>query len=110
MTESERLIDETLRLDAEATKGPWTFNDRDEPESFDAPFGSTVCHFGARGRGWNGDDMGRSPDEQDANLIASYRSAAPRLARMLRVLLSQLREDECTWARAEIERIAKGEA
>ena len=100
----DELIAETLRLDGEATKGPWN-------------------HIDGDGSVWNADDMGRCiantdhcPNEKmniNAEAIAHNRTAAPLLARMLRVAMNYISGDETKHAdqcRAEIERIAKGKA
>lgn len=139
MGETERLIEEVLRLDADATKGPWaTFNvddpsfmnahgvASDAPETHDLFRGDdpdygdidpnrTVCLTllqdprAACHRSWKWDE--------NAELIASYRSFAPRLARMLKVAMDDLRRiksgnlnaEQCiaSMALAEIEKIAK---
>lgn len=140
LTESDRIIAEVLRLDAEATKGPWeTFNvddpvfmnawgvASDAPETCD-PYNRRIPDYGdidpnrtvcltllqdpraACHRSWKWDE--------NAELIASYRTSAPRLARMLRVALEKLDEiksdrsawDTAEWAILECEKIAKGEA
>ena len=127
MTESDRIIAEVLRLDAEATKGPWVeWND-----SVHAGPVKSKTHgmlTGSQGRVCNchGDDFGDDDEEgevfaeSNAELIASYRTSAPRLARMLRVALGTMahmrfacEEDEIEAydeGLAEIEKIAKGEA
>jgi len=75
MSETERLIDETLRLDAEATKGPW--------ERHDMTVGQVAeDYFRSVARFTNGPFAQRTID---ADLMASYRSSAPRLARMLKM-------------------------
>ena len=92
MTESDRIIAEVLRLDAEATKGPWVeWND-----SVHAGPVKSKTHgmlTGSQGRVCNchGDDFGDDDEEgevfaeSNAELIASYRTSAPRLARMLKM-------------------------
>ena len=77
----DELIAETLRLDGEATKGPWN-------------------HIDGDGSVWNADDMGRCiantdhcPNEKmniNAEAIAHNRTAAPLLARMLRAAIAGL--------------------
>jgi len=103
--ETSRLIAETLRLDGEATVGPWN-------------------HIEGDGSVWNDDDMGRCVANTDhcanmnmdinAELIASYRTSAPRLARMLEVAVKAMTaitaHPDCDVALTKIERIAKGEA
>ena len=88
MTESERLIAETLRLDAEAEIAAKEWSTKARTFSSFAPF-----------------------EDRAANHIAT----APRLARMLEVALlalNQLALDsiEADDALAEIEQIAKGES
>lgn len=115
MTESDRLIDEVLRLDESATKGPWyvqmdggTIRTTDiDNETRGEKIGTTYF---------------TSADAEhmvsNSHIIASYRSAAPRLARMLQVALEELeetariqgRDGQARASLAEIERIAKGEA
>ncbi len=111
MTESDRLIDEVLRLDESATKGPWkSIRQVHYVHGPDCRVAQCGDYKDKELEEFNGDRW-----QRDANLIASYRSAAPRLARMLQVALTAL-----SWfdvgvggahdALAEIERIAKGES
>ena len=110
MTETERLIEDVLRLDAEATKGPWMY--AEEKPSYRPTIrgieNKHVCDFGYNCTGWNGDMKGNEPEGEDLALVLAYRSSAPRLARMLRVAMLALSSDDCNVA--EIERIAKEEA
>ena len=104
----DELIAETLRLDAEATKGPWVYTDHGDIERIESRT-LEVCDFGCPG-GWSGDLKGNAPRGMDMELILSYRTAAPRLARMLRVAMNYISGDETKHAdqcRAEIERIAE---
>ena len=116
----EELIAETLRLDAEATKGPWVYTDHGDIERIESRT-LEVCDFGCPG-GWSGDLKGNAPRGMDMELILSYRTAAPRLARMLRAAIAGLtvvrdrigitdqQDASCADATlAEIERIAKEE-
>lgn len=126
---TEELIEETLRLDVKSPKGPWI---ADEPSNWcglamrimskECP---TIAQIGVAG--WKP----RSKGHAIAESIASYRTSAPRLARMLRVAMKALQDINhgVTFAdrfkstnvqRAvrkrtddtltEIEKIAKGEA
>lgn len=104
----DELIAETLRLDAEATSGPWVYTDHGDIERIESRT-LEVCDFGCPG-GWSGDLKGNAPRGMDMELILSYRTAAPRLARMLRVAMNYISGDETKHAdqcRAEIERIAE---
>lgn len=103
-TECERLIAETLRLDAEATKGPWNV----KPMSFMIDNGDF-------------DIADTCPTEStpilaecfgNARAIVGFRTSAPRLARMLQVAIDALTEIDDRFSRetiTEIERIAKEE-
>lgn len=85
--ETSRLIAETLRLDAAATKGPWI-------ASFDASTRS-AHNYGVHDL--NYDDIWNTPEHpddvdgtdyataEDAACIASYRTSAPRLARIAKM-------------------------
>lgn len=109
MTESDRLIAETLRLDAEATSAPWEIPEGD--------LNGCIWAIGPI-QGYDGDALDMSPGCANAALVSSYRTSAPRLARMLRVALEKLDEiksdrdawDTAEWALLECEKIAKGEA
>jgi len=122
MTESDRLIDEVLRLDESATKGPWRIVGPYSEGCF-LDSGYLIADENAHTPCYEEGDDGSEPIhgprcgfiEHDANLIASYRSSAPRLARMLRVANDALgrlshTSNVATMALAEIEKIAKGEA
>ena len=111
MTESDRIIAEVLRLDAEATKGPWNHIDGDGSVWHDDENQTCIA---------NTDHCPNDNMDANAEMIAAYRTAAPRLARMLRVALGTMahmrfacEEDEIEAydeGLAEIEKIAKGEA
>lgn len=110
----DELIAETLRLDAEATKGPWTYagmiGDIDTPlrHFVTAANGKIVLES----EGFNADYAGL---DRPLKVAASYRTAAPRLARMLKVAMEGLRSslwcsDDADAALAEIEKIAREES
>ena len=103
MSEMRETIDKVLRLDAQATKGPWDYwfevgtrlgPDREHPIALVKQMRRARCPGGVRGAGV----------DADAALIAYYRTAAPALARevdrlqgeveRLRVLVDYLREEE----------------
>ena len=127
-TECERLIAETLRLDGEATKGPWTVDTKSGMSFIDEI-------DGGQGRSTVFDDDDGRNGTNNAALIASYRTSAPRLARMLQMQIelalyvargvrpawldvalasefSYRVDEECVaeYVLAEIEKIAKGES
>ena len=112
----DELIAETLRLDAEATSGPWVYTDHGDIERIESHT-LEVCDFGCPG-GWSGDLKGNAPRGMDMELILSYRTAAPRLARMLRGAIDTMTaikyvggvDGTIERALAEIDRIAKEEA
>ena len=100
MTDINETVTEVLRLDAQATKGPWDYwfevgtrlgPDREHPIALIKQMRHARCPGGAG-------------VDSDAALIAYYRTAAPALARevqrlqgeveRLRVLVDYLREEE----------------
>lgn len=118
-TATERLIAETLRLDGEATQGPWhvqmdggTIRTTAPHEDGDKGASITTTYF-------------TSVDVEhlvsNAEMIAEYRTSAPRLARMLQVAVERIRLYEQDYFKTssatigasatltEIERIAKEE-
>lgn len=109
MTESDRLIDEVLRLDESATKGPW-FPWRLQNGRMTVQSTNRILY----------EDQASPCPAMDAMLVVAYRSSAPRLARMLRVALAVIARfgdfgdpvetADAHTALAEIEKIAKGEA
>ena len=87
-------VEEVLRLDREATEGPWTMIIGNQGRGAlahvetdgETEAGVTICSINKRAQGGKG--------ETNADLIAFYRSAAPALARALiaaRADLSALR-------------------
>ena len=105
-TECERLIAETLRLDGEATQGPWF-------EGVNGDVVRTTEMFDYDSPSVRVADP-RNPDIEkkvsDCILIASYRTSAPRLARMLMVAVDALTEIDGKFARqvlGDIEKIAR---
>lgn len=133
-SESSRLIAETLRLDGEATQGPWMHDD--EAHYIVGDHGPQVANLdlgkGRSGtriidiRGWGvlvnafGPKEAERIQRANAAIVCHSRTSAPRLARMLQVAinavvlaekhLNQLRVgDKMTNALTEIERIAKEE-
>ena len=128
----DELIAETLRLDGEATKGPWSY--ATWPKTSDGRQSPSIIADGGYGvLACDGPENG--PHSRDAEAITVYRAAAPRLARMLEVMVSATqyikspnmvepwwfpyriesagKEDTqvvVRWALAKIERIAKEEA
>ena len=76
MTESDRIIAEVLRLDAEATKGPWNHIDGDGSVWRDDENQTCIA---------NTDHCPNDNMDANAEMIAAYRTAAPRLARMLKM-------------------------
>jgi len=109
----DELIAETLRLDGEATKGPWRFVRPGRVES--TTTGLSLAFCGPAGIYKNGSSVRTTEDQCEWNAItvAHNRTAAPLLARMLRVAMNYISGDETKHAdqcRAEIERIAKGKA
>lgn len=108
----DELIAETLRLDAEATKGPWSY--ATWPKTSDGRQSPSIIADGGYGvLACDGPENG--PHSRDAEAITVYRTAAPRLARMLRVAIECLVSEEDNphignaKALAEIERIAQEE-
>ena len=103
----EELIAETLRLDGEATKGPWSY--ATWPKTSDGRQSPSIIADGGYGvLACDGPENG--PHSRDAEAIAHNRTAAPLLARMLRVAMNYISGDETKHAdqcRAEIERIAE---
>ena len=103
---TEELIAETLAHNETATPGPWFHQLADNV---------IECVKCARLFEWQARSVSVSVATRNANaaLVAHYRVAAPRLARMLKVTLSRLgvAMDDIDKADllAEIERIAKGE-
>jgi len=98
MSEMSETVTEVLRLDAQATPGPW-----DEDGIY-----MGLRHLGKHCSDWYYRDSDGNlievPRERDATMIAYYRTAAPALARevqrlqgeveRLRVLVDYLREEE----------------
>ena len=112
----DELIAETLRLDGEATKGPWRFVRPGRVES--TTTGLSLAFCGPAGIYKNGSSVRTTEDQCEWNAItvAHNRTAAPLLARMLRVAKDALvcAEDNCGHVRDdvqaaldEIERIAE---
>ena len=113
----DELIAETLRLDAEATKGPWSY--ATWPKTSDGRQSPSIIADGGYGvLACDGPENG--PHSRDAEAITVYRTAAPRLARMLRAAIAGLtvvrdrigitdqQDASCADATlAEIERIAE---
>jgi hypothetical protein len=91
MTDIQSLLEETDRLCAEATPGPWTYAHRGHHgvDSDDWPKNPRVCDA----------HKGRA----DANLIAFQRTALPQLAAEVRRLQAQLDAIEQATQRAAIE-------
>lgn len=73
------LIEEVLRLDAEATKGPWKNGKPPDAVVREAqpanPHGDDVNVY------YGGDLIAESISPTDKTLIIAYRTAAPKLAR-----------------------------
>lgn len=78
MTKTEELINEVLKLDAEATKGDWYWY---------ATSPSTPCVLSKVGS--RSEIVSSGSYNTDAELIAAYRTAAPILARMLKRAIEQ---------------------
>ena len=120
MPNIEQTIAEVLRLDAEATQGPWDYwfevgtrlgPSREHPVALVKQLHHARCPGGVRGAGV----------DADAALIAHYRTAAPALARELQRLRAEIQpriersiafqdameeaEAERDEARAEVERL-----
>lgn len=125
-SEVEKLIAETLRLDGEATRGPWMHDD--EAYHIVGDHGPDVANLdlgkGRIGtriidvRGWGvlvnafGEKEAERIQRANAAIVCHSRTAAPRLARMLRVAMDALAlraptSVMATMTLAEIERIAK---
>ena len=119
----DELIAETLRLDGEATKGPWRFVRPGRVES--TTTGLSLAFCGPAGIYKNGSSVRTTEDQCEWNAItvAHNRTAAPLLARMLRAAIAGLTvvrdrigiTDQQDASRAdatlaEIDRIAKEEA
>ena len=111
----DELIAETLRLDAEATKGPWSY--ATWPKTSDGRQSPSIIADGGYGvLACDGPENG--PHSRDAEAITVYRTAAPRLARMLRGAIDTMTaikyvggvDGTIERALAEIDRIAKEEA
>lgn len=90
MTKTEELINEVLKLDADATKGPWQpgIGHRSDPGYYDAEFGMGPEKAAYWEPGSNGKRIYPSA-KPDAELISYYRTAAPILARMLQRAIEQ---------------------
>lgn len=80
MTKTEELINEVLKLDAEATKGDWYWY---------ATSPSTPCVLSKVGS--RSEIVSSGSYNTDAELIATYRTAAPILAKMLRLSVNHLK-------------------
>ena len=93
-------VEEVLRLDREATEGPWTMIIGNQGRGAlahvetdgETEAGVTICSINKRAQGGKG--------ETNADLIAFYRSAAPALARALIAARADL-----SAPRAEVERV-----
>lgn len=86
MSDIRETVAEVLRLDAEATEGPW-----DEDGIY-----MGIRHLGKHCSHWyyyNSDgDLIPVPLDKDAAIIAYYRTAAPALAREVQRLQAEVRE------------------
>ena len=91
------LIEETLRLDREATTGPWLYMNSDGDVH---PIGTTSDSYACNhGIGAVGDTSPSvlgcdeyhifGDNTADVELILTYRTAAPKLARALEVALTE---------------------
>lgn len=90
MTDINETVAEVLRLDAQATRGPWDYwfevgtrlgPDREHPIALVKQMRRARCPGGVRGAGV----------DADAALISHYRTAAPALAREVQRLQEQVR-------------------
>ena len=88
MTDLNEAVVEVLRLDAEATQGPWRWS---PPKGRSCGAFIGVCSFGDEGGGWDMQTTGNPPEDIDAELIAYYRTAAPALAREVQRLQAALK-------------------
>ena len=97
MTDIDETIAAVLRLDAEATPGPWDYwfevgtrlgPSREHPVALVKRLRHARCPGGVRGAGV----------DADAALIAYYRTAAPALAREVQRLQAELATAHRTWA------------
>ena len=80
----DELIAETLRLDAEATKGPWSY--ATWPKTSDGRQSPSIIADGGYGvLACDGPENG--PHSRDAEAITVYRTAAPLLARIAKMQL-----------------------
>lgn len=82
-----KRCDEVLALDEGAAPGPWAHGNVNPSNPF------CVVHRVEGPRSWLGRDSGQA-HRDDAALIASYRTAAPDLARALKAVLEALREED----------------
>lgn len=113
MTKTEELINEVLKLDADATKGDWYWY-ATSPSTR-----SVLSKVGSRS-----EIISSGSYNTDAELIAAYRTAAPTLARMLQRAIEQrdhyhavcyrdlepaLEDESLRKRNAELDRIAKEE-
>ena len=83
----DETIAEVLRLDAEATQGPWRWS---PPKGHSCEAFIGVCSFGDEGGGWDMQTTGNPPEDIDAELIGYYRTAAPALAREVQRLQAEI--------------------
>lgn len=80
-TATEKLIEEVLSLDGKATPGPWDNRCQGEFDNHEHP------RFIWAEYGWLGRTEGFFHDNvPNAEAIAHYRTSAPRLARIVRVM------------------------
>jgi len=87
MTDLNEAVVEVLRLDAEATQGPWRWS---PPKGRSCGAFIGVCSFGDEGGGWDMQTTGNPPEDIDAELIGYYRTAAPALAREVQRLQAEV--------------------
>lgn len=124
--ETEALIARVLAHDAKATKGPWAVPasnvhrvlawSGDDPVRLIVEYPDEIGGYGGLDLSyWTmGGKAGGAQSAKDRASIADFRTAAPKLARMLREAIKGLQLDETRGdteeTLAEIERIAKGES
>lgn len=94
----EKLCEEVLSLDEKATKGPWSFKtepiDHDDLNRLADTDGECTAGNVSVLKSWDyeGYSSGISRRPEDAALIESYRTSAPKLARALLMLLEGYKE------------------